>query len=201
MSEMDEAVALGEVTVQPLRKIRLSKTNPRKIPERAVELVALSLKRFGWQQPLVVRHGEILAGHTRYLAAQSLGLSEVPTVNADHLTEEEAEAFRIADNRTHDFTTWDFPELVTQLDALADDFADVLALADWQGILDEFDAATAEAAEAVALPEGASDVLDDGFRLVVCFSTKEQALAAEAKIMEIDGVFDVRHKIRQDEDV
>ena len=103
--------------------------------------MAKSLSRFGWQQPIVVDEANvILAGHTRYLAAKQLGLNEVPVVVAAGLTPEEAKAYRIADNRTGDFTSWDFPELVDQLEELSGGFSTELALADWKGIVGEFEA-------------------------------------------------------------
>jgi hypothetical protein len=192
---------LPEVHNVALSELRESDTNPRQINDRAVEILALAIERFGWKQPLVATEdGTLIVGHTRYRAAKQLGLDRAPVIYATDLTPAEVDAYRIADNRTHDFTSWDFPELVSQLEALADDFGDVLALADWKGIIDEFDAATAEAAEPLELPDGAEAVLNDEFRLMVCFSSKDQALAAEAMIMEIDGVFDVRHKIKQDEE-
>src|SRR5205823_11608904 len=78
--------------------------NPRKIPAKAIEHCAESIKTFGWQQPLVVDADMVLAaGHTRHQAARSLGLKMVPVVVAD-LTADEARAYRIADNRTHDYS-------------------------------------------------------------------------------------------------
>lgn len=199
---MAEVKDLPEVHKVPVDSLKEASSNPRQISERAVELLSLAIERFGWKQPLVADgDGVLIVGHTRLRAAKRLKLKEVPVIFADDLTQEEIDAYRIADNRTHDFTTWDYPELVAQLDELAEDFGDVLALADWQGIIDEFEEATAEAIAPVELPEGADEVLDDEFRLMVCFDSKDKALAAEAVIMEIDGVFDVRHKIRQDEDL
>src|ERR1019366_1983404 len=55
------------------------KQNARKIPQRAIDKVALSLKEFGWQQPIVIdKHGVIVVGHTRWLAAQQLAWLEAP---------------------------------------------------------------------------------------------------------------------------
>src|ERR1019366_6598450 len=55
------------------------KQNARKIPQRAIDKVALSLKEFGWQQPVVIDNkGVIVAGHTRWLAAQQLGWTVAP---------------------------------------------------------------------------------------------------------------------------
>ena len=131
---------LGQPKLAPISSLKPAKDNPRKISPKAVEITAKSIKRFGWQQPIIVdADNVIIAGHTRTQAAQQLGLTQVPVIVAEHLTPEEAHAYRIADNRTSDFTTWDFPELVKQLDELSDEFSDELALADWEGIIDEFE--------------------------------------------------------------
>ena len=75
--------------------------NPRKNDE-AVKNVAASIREFGFLVPLVIdRNHEIVAGHTRYKAAKSLGMKEVPCVIADELTEEQIRAFRLADNKVH----------------------------------------------------------------------------------------------------
>jgi hypothetical protein len=61
--------------------------NSRKIPERAIDKVAASIKEFGWRQAIVVdKDGVIICGHTRLLAAKKLGLKQVPVHVADNLT-------------------------------------------------------------------------------------------------------------------
>jgi ParB-like chromosome segregation protein Spo0J len=182
---------LPPVHVLPIGEIRESGKNARRIPDRAVELVALSLRRFGWKQPLVVDGDRnLIAGHTRYRAARTLGLTRVPAVMATDLTPAEVDAYRIADNRTHDFTTWDLPELAVQLAELEEDFADVLALTDWEALTaghrggGDLD---------LDLPPSAATALDGGFQLNVCFTSKEEALAAEETLLNLPGVFDVRH--------
>ncbi len=80
--------------------------NPR-LNEAAVEAVAASIRLYGFRQPLVVdREGTIVAGHTRLRAAQRLGLHEVPVHVARDLTPEQARSLRIADNRTHELSSW-----------------------------------------------------------------------------------------------
>lgn len=195
-------------TIMKISRIRPFEDNARVIPQRAVDLLAQILQRFGWKQPLVVdRDGVLVAGHTRLLAAKQLGLTEVPVVMADDLTADEVDAYRIADNRSHDFTSWDFPTLVDQLEVLAPDFADVLALADWETIVTDFEDSLS------ALPGGHGDEDEedlgdptdlglsgdaastlDGFELVVCFKSKDLALAAEQTLIDLPGAFDVRHK-------
>ncbi len=72
-----------------------------------MEAVCVSIREFGFQQPLVVdKDGVLIVGHTRRLAALKLGLTEVPVVIAD-LPPEKARAYRIADNQTATIADWD----------------------------------------------------------------------------------------------
>ena len=92
--------------------------NPRR-NEAAVEKVAASLTEFGWRQPIVVdREMTIIAGHTRYLAAQRLGMKKVPVHVADNLTPEQARAYRLMDNRSHEASEWDLVLLPLELKEL-----------------------------------------------------------------------------------
>ena len=101
-----------------IEKVKPYENNPRK--NNAVEKVAASIEEFGWQQPIVVdKSGTIIAGHTRYGAAKLLELKEVPVVVAD-LSDELANAYRIADNRTNEDSLWDFAKLTEELTKLKD---------------------------------------------------------------------------------
>jgi hypothetical protein len=81
--------------------------NPRKNAE-AVAKVAASIKEFGWRQPIVVdEKGVIIAGHTRLLAAQRLGLAEVPVHVATGLSPAQVKAYRLMDNRSGQEAEWD----------------------------------------------------------------------------------------------
>lgn len=107
-----EYVPIGSVT--PYEK------NPR-INDDAVDKVAASIKEFGFQQPIVVdKDGVIIAGHTRLKAAKKLKLKEVPVVYATELTEEQAKAYRLADNKTNEFSEWDFDLLDLELGEILD---------------------------------------------------------------------------------
>lgn len=80
--------------------------NPRN-NQNAVEGVANSINEFGWQQPIVVdKEFVIIAGHTRYEAARYLGLKEMPVYVAEGLSKQQCDAYRIADNRTHEDSLW-----------------------------------------------------------------------------------------------
>ena len=96
------------------------KNNPRK-NEDAIDKVATSISEFGFKQPIVVdKNNIIIVGHTRWKAALKLGLKEVPVIIADDLTPAQAKAYRIADNKTNEYSTWDYENLETELDELKD---------------------------------------------------------------------------------
>jgi DNA modification methylase len=92
--------------------------NPRK-NDAAVDKVAESIREFGFKNPIIVDgNNEIIAGHTRLKAAEKLGMEEVPTIKAEDLTPEQVKAFRIADNKTHEFAEWDMDLLREELDGV-----------------------------------------------------------------------------------
>lgn len=92
--------------------------NPRHNNE-AVEYVANSIREFGWQQPIVVdTDGTIIAGHTRLKAAKMLGMDTVPVVVADNLTPAQVNAYRLADNKVAEASTWDMEALAVELEGL-----------------------------------------------------------------------------------
>lgn len=94
--------------------------NPRN-NTNAVNAVASSIKNFGFKVPIVVdRENEIVTGHTRLLAAKKLGMSEVPVVVADDLSDAEVKAFRLADNKVSELSGWDWSLLESELDELED---------------------------------------------------------------------------------
>src|SRR4030095_3281187 len=90
--------------------------NARRIPPAAVDKVAASIKEFGWRQPIVVdREGVIIVGHTPLLAAQKLGLKQVPIHLATGLTPAQVKAYRLMDNRSHEEAAWDMDLLPLEL--------------------------------------------------------------------------------------
>lgn len=101
-----------KVEIWDITRLTAYELNARIIPKSAIDKVALSLQTFGWRQPLVAdEHGVLIAGHTRLLAAKSLGLTQVPVHVAVGLSEDEARLYRLADNRTNQETFWDNPML------------------------------------------------------------------------------------------
>jgi hypothetical protein len=183
---------LGVPEVVPIGSIRPAPNNPRKITAKAVEMVARSLKEFGWQQPILVdADGEIVAGHTRHKAAKLLKLTKVPVIRTTGLTPAQVRAYRVADNRTADFTTWDFPELARELEEIGDDFNDVLGIADWGSIMADYDATISGS----PLTDEENTVTDETFSFtVVTFTDEATAREAAMSMFGIEGVVDVRDK-------
>ncbi len=107
-----------EIIQERLEDIFPYENNPR-VNDGAVDAVANSIRDFGFLQPIVVdRNGIIIVGHTRYRAAAKLGLKEVPVVVAANLSDKKAQAYRLADNKTGEISSWAFDRLMTELDAL-----------------------------------------------------------------------------------
>jgi DNA modification methylase len=104
-----------KIDLRNLADIRPYENNPR-INDAAVDAVAKSIREFGFRQPIVVdRDGVIIVGHTRWKAAQKLGLETVPVHVATDLTPAQIKAYRIADNQTAQLAEWDFELLPIEL--------------------------------------------------------------------------------------
>jgi DNA modification methylase len=104
-----------------LSGLKLNPENPRVHSDKQIRQIARSLEVFGPIMPVVIdKNSKVIAGNGRIQAARLLGLTEFPTTCADHLTEAQAKAFAIADNRLTDNSVWDERLLAEQLKALSE---------------------------------------------------------------------------------
>ncbi len=109
-----------KIEMRPIAEVKPYEQNPR-LNDDAVEAVAESIRRFGFRQPIVVDgDGVIVCGHTRWKAAQKLGLEKVPVHVARDLTPEQVRAYRIADNKTAELAEWNMELLPIELAELQD---------------------------------------------------------------------------------
>lgn len=109
-----------QITYKPLTEIKEYRNNPRK-NEEAIEPVMESIKNFGFVVPILLdQNNVILAGHTRKKAAEHLKLKEVPCIYVEDLTQEQEKAFRLADNKTTEFSQWDIEKLEQELSSIID---------------------------------------------------------------------------------
>jgi len=113
-----------KIETADINTIKPYENNPRKLKDSAIDKVAMSLKEYGFRQPIVVDKDRIIVvGHTRYRASKKLGFKEVPITIADNLTPEQINAYRIADNRTAEESEWDSELLKMEIkDLEAKDF-------------------------------------------------------------------------------
>jgi DNA modification methylase len=108
-----------KIEIADINSIKPYENNPRKLSDKAIETVAMSLKEYGFRQPIVVDKDRIIVvGHTRFRASKKLGFKEVPITIADNLTPEQINAYRIADNRTSEESEWDNELLKMELKEL-----------------------------------------------------------------------------------
>ncbi len=130
--------------------------NPRK-NDHAVDRVASAIREFGFRVPIVAKSdGTIVDGHLRLKAAKKLGLSDVPVVLADDMTDIQIKAFRIAVNKIAELADWDTELLQVELEALH--------AADFDMALLGFDAGELAVAmgfeDELAAPESSSKEID-----------------------------------------
>ena len=97
-----------KIAYRPITALHLDASNPRLHPERQLKALARSIQTFGFNVPVLVDcQDHVIAGHARCLAAQRLGWTDVPTLVLEHLSDAQASAYRIADNRLTEQSTWD----------------------------------------------------------------------------------------------
>ena len=106
------------IEYKKLEEIKPYQQNPRK--KINYDRVANSIREFGFNQPIVIdKHGVIIVGHSRYEASKILELEQVPVIVAD-LSPTKAKAYRIADNKTNEYSEWDYGLLQKEFTDLLD---------------------------------------------------------------------------------
>ena len=107
-----------KVTELDINEIIPYVNNPRD-NTAAIDAVASSIKEFGFNVPLVLDRDKIVVtGHTRLAAAKKLGIKRLPCIVAEHLTEAQAKAYRLADNKVAELATWNTELLNVELEEL-----------------------------------------------------------------------------------
>ena len=105
----------------PLDSLKEYPRNARRHSDRQINQIARNIKTFGFSVPVLIdSHYGIIAGHARCRAARKAGLTVVPVIRLEHLTEAQVQAFRVADNRLAELAEWDDTLLAESLQGLAD---------------------------------------------------------------------------------
>jgi hypothetical protein len=109
-----------QVERRPIAELVPSARNARLHSDDQIEQLVASISEWGWTMPVLVDEaGSIIAGHGRVLAAEQLGIDQVPTMVARGWTEEQKRAYRIADNKLTENGGWDQALLRIELNDLA----------------------------------------------------------------------------------
>lgn len=109
-------VLADTVVLRPTAQLKAHPRELRQHSDKQLAQIAASIREFGFLVPIVADpHDTILAGHARWLAAQRLGLPQVPVILADHLSPERLRAFRLADNRLAENASWNRDALALEL--------------------------------------------------------------------------------------
>lgn len=113
-----------EIIYKSTNEIEPYENNPRNNNE-AVEKVAVSITDYGFRVPIIIdSNNVIVAGHTRYKAALKIGCESVPCIVIDDLTPEQIRAYRLVDNKTAEYSSWDFEMLEKELKSLDIDISE-----------------------------------------------------------------------------
>jgi DNA modification methylase len=116
----DLGASVREISYHAISELTPHPSNARKHSGAQIRAIAKSIATFGFNAPILAdRNLQILAGHGRCEGAKSLGMTHVPVVFLDHLTEAQAKAYMLADNKLTDRSTWDEPKLAIQLKELS----------------------------------------------------------------------------------
>ena len=163
-----------------------------------IEKVAQSIRQFGFTVPILIsKDSQVIAGHGRLLAAKKLGLTQVPCIRAEHLSEAQWRAYSIADNRLTELGDWNEELLGEELKALKLDDID-LSLTGFTDVeilqlLDDGDSSHADRSLA-SLGDGTSvGEQHDAVRTVAATSTPQQVSAAALGLAS-EGTVEVKGK-------
>ena len=114
------------IEIWPVDRLRPYDRNARTHSPEQVAKIAASLAEFGFVNPILVDSTDgIIAGHGRLMAAQQLGIPEVPVIVLDHLTDAQRRAYVLADNKLAELAGWDVEILADEINWLEADGYDL----------------------------------------------------------------------------
>lgn len=109
-----------KIETLPVEALAPYERNTRAHSDEDIAQIARSIQKYGFNDPIGIWSDKniIVEGHGRLMAAQSLGLTEVPCVRLDHLTDEQRREYGIMHNKTAELSEWDFEALEAELSEL-----------------------------------------------------------------------------------
>lgn len=109
-----------EIVYLPPGDLTPYENNARKHAPKDIDAIIASIEKFGFSDPIGIWSDKniIVEGHGRQIAALQMGLSEVPCIRLDHMTDEQRRGYALAHNKTAELSEWDFDKLDEELKAL-----------------------------------------------------------------------------------
>jgi DNA modification methylase len=118
---MNEPIAGLSVQYRSIDSLRPYSRNARTHSAKQIEQIAASIREFGFTNPILIdQNGVVIAGHGRLDAGKLIGMSQVPTIQLEHLTEPQIRAYVLADNRLAEKAGWDPNILVIEFQYLSE---------------------------------------------------------------------------------
>jgi len=119
MNNLRASIDKAAIILRDPRELIPNPDNCHTHSEFQINQIIGSMKEFRWTLPVAVdEKGVLLAGHGRVLAALKLGLEKIPTMIFDHMSNEQKEAYTLADNKINENAGWDFELLKVKLEEL-----------------------------------------------------------------------------------
>jgi ParB family transcriptional regulator, chromosome partitioning protein len=108
-----------QIVYRKISDLKKYEKNNKKHPEKQIEKIVASIKEYGFKNPVLIdKNDVIISGHGRTLAAERIGMQEVPCIDCSDLNAKQVKALRLMDNKSAELAEWDFDNIKAELEEL-----------------------------------------------------------------------------------
>ena len=108
-----------QIVYKKIADLKRYEKNNKKHPERQLVKIVASIKEYGFKNPVLIdKNNVIISGHGRTIAAERLGMEEVPCIDCSDLNAKQVQALRLMDNKSAELAEWDFDNIKAELEEL-----------------------------------------------------------------------------------
>ena len=108
-----------QIVMKKISDLKRYEKNNKKHPERQLVKIVASIKEYGFKNPVLIdKNDVIISGHGRTLAAERIGMEEVPCIDCSDLNSKQVKALRLMDNKSAELAEWDFDNIKAELEEL-----------------------------------------------------------------------------------
>ena len=114
-----------KIVLRDINELLEYERNNKKHPKSQIDFVKNLIKSFGFTTPVLIdKENTIIAGHCRIISGKELGMTKVPTISMEHLSEQQVKALRLADNRSSELSEPDWDNIKFEFEELSDSLFD-----------------------------------------------------------------------------